>query len=187
MKLIAGLGNPGNEYHNTRHNIGWAVIDLLSEKYSIPLDRKKRKSLFGKGRTLNGDEIVLLKPLTYMNLSGRSIRHLSSWFKIQHRDIILVFDDINLPLGKLRIRRGGSAGGHNGVQSVLNELCDDTFPRIRIGIGPPAGSTGHLIKHVLGTFSDEEKPIIQSAVDRAAHAVDMLLHDDIQKVMNEFN
>ena len=134
MKLIVGLGNPGKEYSGTRHNVGFAVIDELSNEYSIDVSKGKFKGVYGEGR-INNERVILLKPLTYMNLSGESIKAVSDFYKIPVEDIIVIYDDISLPVGGLRIREKGSAGGHNGIKSIIAHLKTDEFPRIKVGVG----------------------------------------------------
>ncbi len=185
MKLIAGLGNPGKEYSGTRHNIGFAVIDALSDKYNIDVSKVKFNGLIGEGR-VGSEKVLLLKPLTYMNLSGESIRAASDFYKLSLEDIIIIYDDISLPVGGLRIREKGSAGGHNGIKSIIAHLKTDEFTRIKIGVGDkPKG--GDLVNHVLGHFSKEDSVLIDDAVKRGAYAAAAIVLKGTKEAMNEYN
>ena len=186
MFVIAGLGNPKREYDNTRHNIGFAFIDALAEKYSISVMDVKHKALTGKG-IINGQKVILVKPLTFMNLSGESIRPISDYYKIDTaKELIVISDDISLPPGQIRIRKKGSAGGHNGLKNIIQHLGNEEFQRIRIGVGEkPKGYD--LADYVLGHFSKEEQPLMQEGIKRAMEAAAMMLEGDIDRAMNEFN
>ena len=186
MFVIAGLGNPKKEYDNTRHNIGFAFIDALAEKYSISVMDVKHKALTGKG-IINGQKVILVKPLTFMNLSGESIRPISDYYKIDTaKELIVISDDISLPPGQIRIRKKGSAGGHNGLKNIIQHLGNEEFQRIRIGVGEkPKGYD--LADYVLGHFSKEEQPLMQEGIKRAVEAAAMMLEGDIDRAMNEFN
>ena len=186
MFVIAGLGNPKKEYDNTRHNIGFAFIDALAEKYSISVMDVKHKALTGKG-IINGQKVILVKPLTFMNLSGESIRPISDYYKIDTaKELIVISDDISLPPGQIRIRKKGSAGGHNGLKNIIQHLGNEEFQRIRIGVGEkPKGYD--LADYVLGHFSKEEQPLMQEGIKRAMEAAAMMLEGDIDRAMNEFN
>lgn len=185
MKLIVGLGNPTVKYDKTRHNVGFEVIDRLVDKYNIPLDVSKHKGIYGKGK-IEGLTVILLKPMTYMNLSGESIREVASYYKILPEDIIVIYDDINLDVGRLRIREKGSAGGHNGIKNIISQLGTEEFPRIRIGVGmkPPKME---LVDYVLSRFSQEEQSLMDQGYERACEALELLLADDIPAAMNQFN
>ena len=185
MKLIVGLGNPTVKYDKTRHNVGFEVIDRLVDKYNIPLDVSKHKGIYGKGK-IEGLTVILLKPMTYMNLSGESIREVASYYKILPEDIIVIYDDINLDVGRLRIREKGSAGGHNGIKNIISQLGTEEFPRIRIGVGmkPPKME---LVDYVLSRFSQEEQSLMDQGYERACEALKLLLADDIPAAMNQFN
>lgn len=185
MKLIVGLGNPGKQYENTRHNIGFDVIDELSDIFSIPLNQSKFKGLYGMGFH-KGEKVVLLKPLTYMNLSGESIRAVSDYYQIDIEDIVIIYDDLDLPVGKIRLRQKGSAGGHNGIKSTVAHLGTQEFNRIRIGIDRPKNGM-KVPDYVLGRFYDEEKPLTQEAVKKSAAACEAWLDKPFLQVMNEFN
>ena len=153
MFLIVGLGNPGREYDGTRHNIGFEAIDYISSKNNIDINKSKFKVMFGEG-FIKGQKVILLKPTTYMNLSGESIREVINFYKIDNNKIIVIYDDISLEIGKLRIREKGSAGGHNGIKSIIANMGTDVFPRIKIGVGQPKGD---LVSHVLGRFNKDEE------------------------------
>ena len=185
MKLIVGLGNPTVKYDKTRHNVGFEVIDRLVDKYNIPLDVSKHKGIYGKGK-IEGLTVILLKPMTYMNLSGESIREVANYYKILPEDIIVIYDDINLDVGRLRIREKGSAGGHNGIKNIISQLGTEEFPRIRIGVGmkPPKME---LVDYVLSRFSQEERSLMDQGYERACEALKLLLADDIPAAMNQFN
>ena len=186
MYLIAGLGNPGREYENTRHNAGFASIDRLAEKNHISIDMKKFQALCGTGY-IGGQKVLLLKPQTYMNLSGESLRAACDFFKIDpEQELIVIYDDISLAPGQLRIRAKGSAGGHNGIKSIISHLGTQVFLRVKVGVGEkPQG--WDLADYVLGHFSKEEQQVMQESFDRAAGAATALLSEEVQQVMNEYN
>lgn len=185
MKLIVGLGNPTSKYDKTRHNVGFDVIDKLSEQYNINVDIAKHKGLYGKGK-IEGQSVILLKPMTYMNLSGESVVAVANYFKIPAEDIIVIYDDINLDVGRLRIREKGSAGGHNGIKNIIAHLSTDTFPRIRVGVGmkPPKMD---LADYVLSHFSKDEQLMMEDGYDKACKALELMVLDDIAKAMNDYN
>ena len=186
MYIIAGLGNPGREYENTRHNIGFRVIDAVAERYGIDVTEKKHRALIGKG-AIGGQKVLLVKPQTYMNLSGESVRAVIDYYKVDEKDeLIVIFDDISLDVGKLRIRKKGSAGGHNGIKSIIAHLGHDTFQRIKMGVGDkPKGYD--LADYVLGHFTGDDKLEMEDAKDRAAKAAAMMVGGEIEKAMNEYN
>lgn len=185
MKLIVGLGNPTAKYDKTRHNVGFEVIDQLSKEYNISVDTAKHKGLYGKGK-IEGQTVILLKPMTYMNLSGESVAAVASYFKIAPEDVIVIYDDINLDVGRLRIREKGSAGGHNGIKNIIAHLSTDVFPRIRVGVGmkPPKMD---LADYVLSRFSKEEQELMEDGYQKACKALELMVVDDIAKAMNEYN
>lgn len=185
MKLIAGLGNPTAKYENTRHNVGFAVIDELVDQYNIPLDVIKHKGMYGKGK-IEGQTVILLKPMTYMNLSGESIMEVAKYFKIPPEDIIVIYDDINLDVGRLRIREKGSAGGHNGIKNIIARLGTEEFPRVRIGVGMKPARMD-LADYVLSHFSEDEQALMNQGYERACEAVKLMLADDIAGAMNQYN
>lgn len=185
MFIIVGLGNPGREYAGTRHNIGYDTVTRLSDEYKIPLDQKKHKGLCGKG-TIAGEKVILVQPLTFMNLSGECVREVMDFYKLDAAHIIVIVDDTALPVGKLRVRQRGSAGGHNGMKSIIANVGTEEFLRIRIGIGEkPQGYD--LADYVLGHFKKEELPSLRETVGRAAEAAVMLLTEDVEKTMTKFN
>ena len=185
MKLIVGLGNPGKQYDQTRHNIGFEVIDALSDQFSIPLNQSKFKGMYGIGLH-NGEKVLLLKPLTYMNLSGESIRAVMDYYQIELEDLVVIYDDLDLPVGKIRLRQKGSPGGHNGIKSTVAHLGTQEFNRIRIGIDRPTPGMS-VPDYVLGRFRAEERPLTQDAVKRSAEACAAWLQKPFLQVMNEYN
>ena len=183
MFLIVGLGNPGKEYEGTRHNIGFEAIDYLSDKYNIELNREKFKGVFGEG-FIKGKKVILLKPTTYMNLSGDSIREVANFYKLSNEEIIVLYDDISLAVGRLRIREKGSHGGHNGIKSIIANLSTDVFPRVKIGVGAPKGD---LVSHVLGKFSKDENEILAKTLKAVTEAVEIMIDKDTKEAMNKCN
>lgn len=186
MYLIAGLGNPGREYTGTRHNIGFEAIDAICAKYDIKLGKEKFRAVYGDG-FIGGERVLVVKPQTYMNLSGESIREIADWYKIDDESIIIIYDDVSLPVGKLRIREKGSAGGHNGIKSIIYQLQTDIFTRIKIGIGVPEHSGYDMKDYVLGKFSKEETEILIKSVIRAAEAIEEIIVSGAKSAMNKFN
>lgn len=187
MKLIVGLGNPGRKYQYNRHNVGFMIVDKFAEKYGIELSIKKKKAVFGRGKC-NGQEVVILKPQTFMNLSGEAVLYLASFFKVKTNDIIVVFDDTELPFGKIRIRKGGGSGGHNGVKSLINSLKSEDFPRLRFGIGrPKSDSEQDLCEYVLEDLTPEEKSAFAVESEKAVEALYVMLTQSIDEAMNRFN
>lgn len=185
MKLIVGLGNPGSEYAKTRHNIGFEVIDTLSETRQFPLDKLKFNSQFGKGK-LDGEDLILAKPLTYMNLSGEALSPLMNFYQVPVEDVLVVYDDLDLPLGRIRLREKGSAGGHNGIKSIIQHLGTQNFKRLRIGIGRPSGRQ-RVVDFVLKRFDQDEQRMVDEAVEQAQKACEMWLKEPFLQVMNTFN
>lgn len=186
MKIIAGLGNPTDQYKGTRHNIGFMAIDKLSEAYGIPVNQHKFKAMVGSG-FVEGQRVLLMKPLTYMNLSGESLRAAADFYKTEIEDVLVIYDDISLDPGMLRIRKKGSAGGHNGMKSIIRHLGGDTFPRIRVGIGGERHPGQDLADYVLGHFPKEELVLINEALDKLAEAVKLIVTDEIGEAMNRFS
>ena len=186
MFIIAGLGNPTKEYEGTRHNVGFDVIDRLSEKYNISVDTKKHRALIGKGM-IAGQKVILAKPQTYMNLSGESLRSMADYYKIDpEEELLVIYDDISLDVGQLRIREKGSAGGHNGIKSIIAHLGTQAFARIKIGVGEkPKGYD--LADYVLGHFSKAERELMEDGYGRAVRAVEMIVSGETAEAMNEFN
>lgn len=185
MYIIVGLGNPTDKYQATRHNIGWDAITRLSDDYRIPLDFRKHKAICGKGY-IEGEKVILAQPLTYMNLSGESVRELVDYYKVSPEELIIIYDDISLAVGQLRIRKKGSAGGHNGIKSIISHLGTDEFPRIKIGVGDKP-KEWDLADHVLSRFSKEEEPVIRDALKDTSDAVRRMVTGDIDTAMNLYN
>jgi PTH1 family peptidyl-tRNA hydrolase len=184
VKLIVGLGNPGREYEHTRHNVGFQVAEELAHRYRVTLkSRASWKARVAKIAEI-GDGVLLAEPTTFMNLSGWAVREIAGFHKLAPSDVLVVVDDADLPLGRLRLRTSGSAGGHNGLKSVIQELGTIEFPRLRVGVGRQAGE---LKNHVLGRFSVEEKAQIDAAVKRAADAAELFAKENILAAMNKFN
>ena len=185
MKLVAGLGNPGRQYAGTRHNIGFDVIDELASRHRVSFEAAPAEALMGKWRK-DGDVILLVKPLTFMNLSGVATGELLRYFKIDVPDLLVVTDDVNLPIGRLRVRGSGSEGGHNGLRSMAQQLGTTEYSRLRIGVGR-GDQRRDLADHVLGGFAPEEQSGVKDAVTRAAEAVECWINDGLAKTMNVFN
>lgn len=183
MILIVGLGNPGKQYEQTRHNIGFDVIDYMANKYNIDVNRENFKGICGEG-FIENKKVILLKPLTYMNLSGESIRELANFYKLEDDEIIVVYDDISLDIGRLRIREKGSAGGHNGIKSIIQNLGGDKFPRVKVGVGQPKDN---LVNHVLGKFSKEDREHIEKVIPVVSDAIVEIVKNDAKESMNKFN
>lgn len=184
MKLIAGLGNPGKQYEKTRHNVGFDLIDAFAKKHQIPLDKSKFNGVYGMG-TIDGEKVILLKPLTYMNLSGESIKPMLDFYKLENKDLVVVYDDLDMPVGKIRLRMKGSAGGHNGIKSIIQHLSTQNFNRIRIGIDRP--EHGSITSYVLGKFTDEENDKMTEAITRSVDACEYWLTNHFLEVMNKYN
>lgn len=185
MFMIAGLGNPGKEYDKTRHNVGFAAIDVLADRYSISVREKKHRALCGKGM-IEGEKVILVKPQTYMNLSGESIRAVRDFYRLEYEEIIVIFDDISLPPGQLRVRRGGSAGGHNGIKSIIAHLGTQEFPRIKVGIGMKPTEMD-LAAYVLSRFSQHEQRLMDEAFRDAGAAAVTIMAEGVERAMNVFN
>ena len=184
MKIIAGLGNPGKEYENTKHNVGFLTIDILAEKYDIKVNKIKFKGLVGEGM-IGTEKVILVKPQTYMNLSGQCIREIVAFYKLDMEDLVVIYDDIDLPMGNLRIRKKGSAGTHNGMRSIIYDLQDDGFPRVRVGIG--GERKGDLANYVISGFSGDDRKLIEEAIVKAADAVACFVEDGIDRAMVDYN
>ena len=184
--LVVGLGNPGDKFENTRHNIGFMVADRLAEELRIPVQKLKFKALTNTAE-LGGQKLLLMKPVTFMNLSGEAVRPAADFYKVPPDHILVISDDTALPAGKLRIRKGGSAGGHNGLKSIIQHLGTDQFPRLRIGVGEKPHPDYDMADWVLGKFQGEDKKAIDEAVKRAAQAVECILSQGLDKGMNRFN
>lgn len=185
MYIIAGLGNPGEKYDNTRHNAGFLTIDALADRYGIDVREKAHKALIGKG-VIEGQKVILAKPQTYMNLSGESIRALVDYYKVTQEELVIIFDDISLEPGQLRIRKKGSAGGHNGIKSIIAHLGTQEFTRIKVGVGekPPRMD---LADYVLGRFAKEEQDTMKEAFETAAKAAVAIMTEGEDAAMNQYN
>lgn len=184
--LIVGLGNPGKDYEHTRHNCGFKAIDILAQKLGCKIDKGKFQGLYSQV-IHNGTKLYLLKPQTYMNLSGRSVLQLSAYFSIPPQRIIVLFDDISLPPGKIRIRKDGSAGGHNGIKSIIQELGSQDFPRVKIGVGAKAHPEQDLADWVLSGFSKDEEKALVNALENTADAAVMIIDKGVEAAANKFN
>lgn len=184
MYVIVGLGNPGKKYEGTRHNIGFEVIDYLAQRNNIEMKKIKHKALIGEG-IICGEKVMLVKPQTFMNLSGESISDICEYYKVDLNKLVVAYDDIDIELGKLRVRKKGSGGTHNGMNNIIYCLKNDSFPRIRIGIGKPQGNG--LVPHVLGKFKENEIEDILLSIRMAAEAIETIVEEDIDKSMNKYN
>ena len=184
MKLIVGLGNPENEYSMTRHNMGFDTINLIAKKYNIEVNKSKFKGLFGQGE-IEGEKVFLLKPQTFMNLSGESLAEIMKFYKIDVKDILIIYDDIDTEPGKIRIREKGSSGTHNGMKSIIAHLATEKFDRIRIGIGRPEHND--LINYVTCKIKEEDYKILEEGIKKAANATICLIKEGTAKAMNKFN
>lgn len=185
MKIIAGLGNPTKQYEGTRHNVGFSVIYRLADKYNIKMNIARHKALIGTG-VIAGEKVMLVMPQTYMNLSGEAVGEIMRYYKAEPSDLIITYDDIDLDVGKLRIRAKGSAGGHNGMKSIIAHVGSEEFDRVRVGIGhkPPEFD---LADYVLSRFGKDELPLIRDAVDKAADAMEVIIRSGIEAAMNMYN
>lgn len=186
MYLIVGLGNPGRQYDGTRHNMGFDTIDYLVEKHRIPQGGVKFNAMYGKG-IIGGERVILMKPLSFMNLSGGPVREMANYFKIDpETEMIVVYDDIDLDPGQIRIRKQGSAGGHNGIKDIIRQLGTQKFLRVKVGVGAkPKG--WDLADHVLSRFSDTERRLVDESIQRAGDAVEMMIFEGTDAAMNEYN
>lgn len=184
MKIIIGLGNPGVKYENTRHNAGFMVLDKLASKLGMEFNQEKFSAYFSKGK-VNGEDVILLKPTTYMNNSGFALRQCLDFYKEGMDDVIVIYDDVDLPVGKLRLRQKGSAGGHNGIKSIISCGFSSEFDRIRVGVGKDPRIP--MIEWVLSKFRDEEKEDLASAIDLAAEAAAYSIKNSFDKTMNKYN
>ena len=185
MYIIAGLGNPTREYEKTRHNVGFDTIDVLADRLNTSVDEKKFKGLYGRG-IIAGEKVILLKPQTFMNLSGESVREAADFYKVDPEHIIVIYDDISLNPGQIRIRKKGSAGGHNGIKNIIAQLGTDTFQRIKVGVGEkPKGYD--LAAYVLGHFHGEDLELMEEGYEKAISATEEILKGEIDAAMNEYN
>ncbi|MDO4552111.1 MAG: aminoacyl-tRNA hydrolase [Bacillota bacterium] len=188
MYIIAGLGNPGRKYERTRHNAGFMTVDLLAERHGIKVNKIKHKALVGEG-FISGRKVLLVKPQTYMNLSGESLREVMAYYKEPIENLLVIYDDVDVELGRLRLRKKGSAGTHNGMRSIIYQLQQDGFPRLRIGIGGHSREQRRMAlrDYVTGGFRKEEREQMETAVERAALAVECLLEKGIDYAMGQYN
>lgn len=184
MYIIVGLGNPGKQYENTRHNMGFLAVDLLAEKYNIDVNKIKFKALVGEGR-IAGQKVLLVKPQTYMNLSGEAVRQAMDFYKIDPEELIVIYDDIDIPTGTFRIRKKGSPGTHNGMRNIFQHIQTNDFPRIRVGIG--SGKKANLAGYVTGGISKSEQEILADVLKNSADAAACIIEKGIDKAMNEYN
>ncbi|MBE7039443.1 MAG: aminoacyl-tRNA hydrolase [Ruminococcaceae bacterium] len=185
MYIIVGIGNPGKKYESTRHNIGFIAIDYMAALYDIKVNKIKHKALIGEGK-IEGERIMLVKPQTFVNLSGESIREIADYYKVPAENVIVIYDDVSLEAGSVRIRKKGSDGGHNGIKSIIYQLNSDAFPRIKLGVGskPP----GYDLKDwVLAKFTDEDIKIMSKSVETAAKAVPEIIKNGAESAMNKYN
>ena len=184
--LVVGLGNPGEQYEGTRHNVGFLAVDQLAEELRIPVQRLKFKALTNTAE-IAGHKVLLMKPVTYMNLSGEAVQEAAAFYKVPPERILVLSDEVALAPGKLRVRRSGSAGGHNGLKNIIAHLGTDQFPRIRLGVGQKPHPDYDMADWVLGKFQGEDKKAVESAVKRAAQAVECLIEKGVDQAMNQYN
>ena len=184
--LLVCLGNPGDQYENTRHNVGFMVADELAERHNIPVQRLKFRALTNT-ITVGGEKVLLMKPVTYMNLSGEAVHEAAAFYKIPPEHILVISDEVALAPGKLRVRRSGSAGGHNGLKNIIAHLGTDQFPRIRLGVGQKPHPDYDMADWVLGKFQGEDKKAVEASVKRAADAAECLIREGVDKAMNQYN
>lgn len=185
MKLVVGLGNPGDDYVKTRHNIGFMVVDSISKANGITLNQTKFKGIIGRG-TIVGEDVIIAKPQTYMNRSGESVSSLLFFYKLEPSDCIVICDDLELPSGKIRVRGKGGHGGHNGLRSIIEQTGSQEFVRVRVGIGRPTDAS-LVSNYVLNPFSKDEKPLVEDAIERASRAVETIIKEGVEAAMNRFN
>ena len=184
--LLVCLGNPGKQYENTRHNIGFMAADLLSEREGVKLNKLRYRALTGE-MTLGGARVLVIKPQTYMNLSGEAVKLAGGFYKVPPERVLVISDDVSLPLGKLRIRASGSAGGHNGLKNIIAHLGTDAFPRIKVGVGAPAHPEHEMVDWVIGNFSGEEKKVVRQALERVIEAVECVVEKGVGEAQNRYN
>ena len=183
--LIVGLGNPGQKYEHTRHNMGFLTVDLLAEKLGVKLNKVKFKAAYNIVK-FAGCKCLVMKPQTYMNLSGEAVREAAQFYKIPAERVLVIYDDVSLPVGKLRVRPSGSAGGHNGIKNIIAHLGTQEFPRVKIGVAAP-GEEGDMVDWVIGVPSQAERKILAESFERAIEAAECIISDGCQKAMNRFN
>ena len=184
--LLVCLGNPGKQYENTRHNIGFLAADALEKRCGVKFNKLKYRALTGEV-TLGGRRVLVVKPQTYMNLSGEAVKLAGGFYKVPPERVLVIYDDVSLPLGKLRIRGSGSAGGHNGIKNIIAHLGTDQFPRIKVGVGAPAHPEHEMVDWVIGNFTPAEKKVVEEAVVRALDAAECLIEKGVSEAQNRFN
>ena len=184
--LVVCLGNPGKQYENTRHNIGFMTADEIERRSGVKINKLRYRALTGEVK-LSGERVLVMKPQTYMNLSGEAVKLAGAFYKIPPENVIVISDDVSLPLGKLRIRANGSAGGHNGLKNIIQHLGTDAFPRIKVGVGAPEHPEHEMVDWVIGNFTPAEKKVVADAVGRAADAVECLIAKGVSEAQNKFN
>ena len=184
--LLVCLGNPGKQYENTRHNIGFLAADALEKRYDVKINKLRYRALTGEVR-IGGQRVLVIKPQTYMNLSGEAVKLAGGFYKIPPEHVLVISDDVALPLGKLRIRAGGSAGGHNGLKNIIAHLGTDQFPRIRVGVGAPAHPDHEMVDWVIGNFTPQERKTVDAAVEKALDAAECLIEKGVQEAQNRYN
>ncbi len=185
MKLVVGLGNPGSQYEQTRHNVGFRIVDALATQLGWKWERQGRAML--ASGTLGAEKVVLVKPITYMNKSGEAVGELVRWYKLSPEDVLVVYDDLDLPVGKIRLRSNGSAAGHNGLSNIIQHLHTNQIPRLRIGIGRPTNSHMDTIDYVLGTPTSDERLLLENGETRTIEAIQLVLRQGIATTMNLIN
>ena len=186
MKLIVGLGNPGREYVHTRHNAGFEVMDAIADHVSADISQKKFKALIDKVR-IGNESVLLMKPQTYMNNSGEAVRAAMDFYHLTPQDLLVIYDDMDMPVGRLRLRQKGSAGGHNGLKNIIAHLGTDQFPRIRVGVGAPQHPEHEMVDWVIGGFTTAERKVVDEAVGRAVDAAVCVIEKGVQEAQNRFN
>jgi len=184
--LLVCLGNPGKQYENTRHNIGFMTADALEKKNGVRINKLRFRALTGE-MTIGGERVLVLKPQTYMNLSGEAVKLAGGFYKIPPERVLVISDDVSLPLGKLRIRAGGSAGGHNGLKNIIAHLGTDQFPRIKVGVGAPQHPEHEMVDWVIGNFTPAEKKVVEEAVQKAMDAAACLIEKGVSEAQNRYN
>ena len=184
--LVVGLGNPGQKYENTRHNMGFLTVDLLAEKAGVKLNKVKFKAAYNMVN-FGGAKCLVMKPQTFMNLSGEAVREAAQFYKIPADHVLVIYDDVSLPVGKLRVRPNGSAGGHNGIKNIIAHLGTQEFPRVKIGVGAPDGADKDMADHVLATPSQADRKILVESFEKAIQAAEVIIKNGCQKAMSQFN
>lgn len=184
--LLVCLGNPGKQYENTRHNIGFLTADALEKRYGVKINKLRYRALTGEVK-IGDQRVLVIKPQTYMNLSGEAVKLAGGFYKIPPDHVLVISDDVSLPLGKLRIRAGGSAGGHNGLKNIIAHLGTDQFPRIKVGVGAPAHPDHEMVDWVIGNFTPQERKTVDEAIEKVLDAVECLIEKGVSETQNRFN